>query len=62
VLTVRAIRYGSAASIQRLARFGEPPFRRRDGGWPDGTLRTFSDQVSTDETQFDDHNPEWEDE
>jgi hypothetical protein len=30
--------------------------------WPDGTIRTFSDQVGSDEAQFDDQNPESEDE
>jgi hypothetical protein len=34
-LTVRDIRYCSAAPIDRLARLGEPQFHRWDDGWPD---------------------------
>jgi hypothetical protein len=39
VLTVRDVRYCSAAPIDRLARLGEPQFRRWDGGWPDPASR-----------------------
>jgi Uncharacterised methyltransferase family (DUF6094) len=39
VLTVRDIRYCSAAPIDRLARLGEPQFHRWDGGWPDAGSR-----------------------
>jgi hypothetical protein len=58
VMTVRDVRYCSAAPIERLARLGEAQFRRRDGGWPDGTIRTFGDQLDSDKAQFDDQNPE----
>jgi hypothetical protein len=30
--------------------------------WPDGTIRTFSDQVGSDEAQLGDQQPDWEDE
>src|SRR5262249_53488827 len=42
--------------------FSESPMPIVRAVWPDGTIRTFSDQVGNDEAQFDDQQPEWEDE
>ena len=42
--------------------FSESPMPIVRAVWPDGTIRTFSDQVGSDEAQFDDQNPDLEDE
>jgi hypothetical protein len=42
--------------------FSESPMPIVRAVWPDGTIRTFSDQVGGDEVQFDDTNPDLEDE
>jgi hypothetical protein len=42
--------------------FSESPMPIVRAVWPDGTIRTFSDQVGSGEAQFDDQNLESEDE
>jgi hypothetical protein len=42
--------------------FSESPMPIVRAVWPDGTIRTFSDQVGNDELQLEDQDPELEDE
>ena len=47
-------------SVQKQV-FSESPMPIVRAVWPDGTIRTFSDQVGNDEVQLDDQEPEPED-
>ena len=51
----------SGDAVQKQV-FSESPMPIVRAVWPDGTIRTFSDQVGNDEVQLDDQQPEPEDE
>src|SRR5262249_7280646 len=50
----------SGDTVQKQV-FSESPMPIVRAVWPDGTIRTFSDQLGTDEVQLDDQEPELED-